>query len=472
MIAANQFFPFDAAGPRSVQADFSGGHLSSDGGALLLRQIDVNLGICSSLAGCFNDRRQPELIDHSVRELIAQRVHGLALGYEDLNDHNTLRLDPLLAVVAGKTDPLGQNRRQDIGHALAGASTLNRLELSNNVTDRYHKISHDPEKIQQTLLEVALRCLPKHAAELILDLDCMGHLVHGLQEGRHFNAYYDGYCYQPLYVACGRVVLWAQVRTADHDPKEDVIAALKKIIPAIRKRSPRTRILVRGDSGFCREELMAFCEGEPRVYYLLGLAKNAVLIGRIDRQLFWAAARRCLTGQANTREFSEFEYRTLKTWSRGRRVIAKAEVTAQGPNPRFVVTSLPAQGFGEGALDALTIYEQQYCPRGEMENLLKQQVLDLEADRMSTHYLASNQLRLWLATFGYLMMERLRALTLQDTQLADATAGTIRVKLLKVAAAVKVSVRRVYVQLCSAFPLQELFRLCAKRLQTAAWASG
>jgi hypothetical protein len=472
MTAASQSLLFADAGVRSVQADFSGGHLSSDGGALLARQIDVNLGICSSLALCFDDRRDPELIDHSVRELIAQRVHGLVLGYEDLNDHQTLRLDPLLAVVAGKTDPLGENRLQDKGHPLAAPSTLNRLELSNNKTDRYHKISHDPSKIEQTLLRTAVRCLPKHAQEIILDLDGMGHLLHGLQEGRHFNAYYNGYCYQPLYVACGRVVLWAQLRTGDHDPKEDVLAALKKIIPALRQRSPKARIIVRADSGFCREELMAFCEGQPQVYYVLGLAKNPALVGRIEQPLFWAAARRCLTGQASVREFSEFEYQTRQSWTRPRRVAAKAEVMAQGSNPRFVVTSLPAQGWGQGALGAQEIYEQQYCPRGEMENILKQQVLDLEADRMSTHYLASNQLRLWLATFAYLIIERLRALTLQGTELADATAGTIRVKLFKVAAAVKVSVRRVYVQLCGAFPLQGLFGLCAKRLPSAAWETG
>lgn len=471
MLPVNQSLLFDDLGPRRVQADFSGGHLSSDGGILLVRQIDRGLGLSRALAGCFHDTRKQVFVDHSVEELLAQRLHGLALGYEDLNDHDTLRLDPLLAVAAGKNDPLGQDRLHDQSCALAASSTLNRLELSNNKTTRYHKLSHDPRKIEQVLLEMSVRCLPKHAPEIILDLDGMGHLLHGLQEGRHFSAYYDGYCYQPLYVVCGAIPLWTQLRTGDCDSKEDVLAALKKIIPVIRKRCRKARILIRGDSGFCREELMAFCEGQKQVYYVLGLAKNSVLVQRVEQSLFWAAARRCLTGQG-CREFNEFEYETVRSWSRLRRVVAKAEVTVEGANPRFVVTNLPQRGFESGALSAQRVYEEVYCARGNMENVLKQQVLDLEADRMSTHYLASNQLRLWLATFAYLLMERLRALTLQGTELAQATAGTIRVRLLKVAAAVKVSVRRVYVQFCSAFPMQQVFTLCLKRLKAIAWQTG
>ncbi len=471
MFAANQSLLFDDLGPRRVQADFSGGHLSSDGGVLLLRQIDRGLGLSRALAQCFQDTRNQVFVDHAVEELLAQRLEGLALGYEDLNDHDTLRLDPLLAVAAGKKDPLGQDRMHDKSCALAASSTLNRLELSNNKTTRYHKISHDPAKIEQVLLNTSVRCLPKHAPEIILDLDGMGHLLHGLQEGRHFSAYYDGYCYQPLYVVCGAIPLWTQLRTGQCDPKQDVLAALKKIIPVIRKRCRKARILIRGDSGFCREELMTFCEGQKGVYYVLGLAKNSVLVQRVEDSLFWAAARRCLTGQA-CREFSEFEYETVRSWSCLRRVVAKAEVTMEGANPRFVVTNLPERGFGSGVLSGQKVYEEVYCARGNMENVLKQQVLDLAADRMSTHHLASNQLRLWLTTFAYLLMERLRALTLQGTELAQATAGTIRVRLLKVAAAVNVSVRRVYVQFCSAFPMQEVFALCLKRLKTIAWQTG
>jgi hypothetical protein len=472
MLAFNQPLLFDDLGTRRLQADFSGGHLSSDGGALLLRQIDRGLGISRALAQCFQDERNPLLIDHSLPELIAQRLLTMALGYEDLNDHDTLRLDPLLAVAAGKADPLGMDRLQDKGVALASPSTLNRLEMSNNKETRYHKISHDPQQIEQTLLKLAVRCLPKDAEEIILDLDSMGHLLHGLQEGRHFSAYYDGYCYQPLYVVCGAVPLWVQLRTGACDPKDDVLAALKHIIPAIRKRCRKARMLIRADSGFCREELMAFCEGQQGIYYVLGLSKNPVLVRRLERPLFWAAARRCLTGQSSSREFIEFEYQTQTTWSRLRRVVAKAEVTAAGPNPRFIVSNLPLEGFGSQELGPQMMYEEVYCARGNMENVLKQQVLDLQADRLSTHHLASNQLRLWLATFAYLMLERMRALTLQGTELASATAGTIRVRLLKVAAVVKVSVRRVYVQYCTAFPMQEVFALCLKRLKAMAWETG
>src|ERR1017187_3979568 len=303
MLAANQSLPFDDLGARQVQADFSGGHLSSDGGVLLLRQVDQGLGLSRALAQCFKDTRQQVFVDHSVEELLAQRLHALALGYEDLNDHDTLRLDPLLAVAAGKEDPLGLDRLHDKSCALAGSSTLNRLELSNNKSTRYHKISHDPRQIEQLLLKMSVRCLPKRAKEIVLDLDAMGHLLHGLQEGRHFSAYYDGYCYQPLYIVCGSLPLWTQLRTGEADAKTDVVAALQQIIPAIRQRCRKARVLVRGDSGFCREELMAFCEAQPGVYYVLGLGKNSVLVERVQRGLFWAAARSCLTGQAS-REFS------------------------------------------------------------------------------------------------------------------------------------------------------------------------
>ena len=409
----SQTLLFQDLGSRNVVADFSEGHLSGDGGVLLLRQIDQGLGVSRAVAQCFHDQRDQRYVDHGLEELIAQRLHALALGYEDLNDHATLRLDPLLAVAAGKTDPFGMDRLQDKGHALAAPSTLNRLELSNSKSTRYHKLSHDPLQVRDTLLKLAVRCLPKHSKEIILDLDLMGHLVHGLQEGRHFSAYYDGYCYQPLYVACGSVVMWAQLRIGDTDAKEDVIAVLQQIIPALRQRCPRARIVVRGDSGFCREELMSFCESQGQVYYVLGLAKNPVLVERVQWSLTAAEAKRCLCGLSSAGEFSEFEYQTNKSWSRARRVVAKAEVTAQGANPRFVVTSLPASGFKDpesaDGFDSTRLYEEVYCARGDMENVLKQQVLDLQADRMSTHHTASNQLRLWLATLAYLLLERLRS---------------------------------------------------------------
>jgi hypothetical protein len=468
---------FQDLGLRHVVADFSGGTLSSDGGALLLRQVDINLGLTQSLAQCFHDSREQVYVDHSVRQLLAQRVYGLALGYEDLNDHQRLRLDPLLAAACEKPDPLGQDRFNPAhrGIALAGVSTLNRLELSNNKSTRSHKLSHDPSRIEACLLHMGVRCLPKHAEEIVVDLDAMGHRLHGMQEGRHYRAYYDEYCYLPLYVFVGDIPLWAQLRTADKDAADGVVEALEKIVAAIRSRCRRARIIVRGDSGFCREEIMAWCESH-QVYYVLGLAKNPVLVERLGPALANAQIRWCLSGAANVREFVEFEYQTIKSWSRARRVIGKAEVTAQGSNPRFIITNLSAHGFpgdeDKSRFLPTRLYEELYCARGEMENMLKQQTLDLRADRMSTHYLASNQLRLWLATLAYLLLERMRALGLAGTDLAQATAGSLRLKLLKVAGQVRVSVRRVHVQLSSAYPMQALFRLCHRRLMALTPASG
>ena len=470
---------FQDLGSRKVVADFSGGTLSSDGGVLLLRQADASLGLTHRLAQCFQDGRAQVYVDHSVRQLVAQRTYGLALGYEDLNDHEWLRLDPLLATACDKRDPLGQDRFNPAhrGVALAGASTLNRLELSNNKSTRAHKLRHDPRQIEECLLQMGVRCLPKRAEEIVVDLDAMGHRLHGMQEGRHFSAYYGDYCYLPLYVFVGDFPLWAQLRTSDKGGADGVVAALEKIIPAIRQRCRRARIIVRGDSGFCREEILAWCEGQKDVYYCLGLAKNSVVVERLGPALAAAQMRWCLCGAANVREFTEFEYQTIRgSWSRPRRVIGKAEVTAQGANPRFVVTNLPAHRFkGDEDKTRFTparLYEELYCARGEMENVLKQQTLDLQADRMSTHYLASNQLRLWLAALAYLLLERVRTFGLAGTELAQATVGSVRLKLLKVAAQVRVSVRRVYVQLSTAYPLQTLFRLCHRRLMALAAASG
>jgi hypothetical protein len=468
---------FQELGSRKVVADFSGGTLSSDGGVLLLRQVDQRLGLSRTLAACFEDKRDLRYADHRVEELVAQRLLGLALGYEDLNDHDQLRLDPLLAVACQKRDPQGLDRLHQKGIALAGASTLNRLELSNAKTTRYHKLSHDPGKVQDCLLQMGVRCLPKHAQELVIDLDAMGYLLHGLQEGRHFRAYYDHYCYLPLYAFVGDIPLWAQLRTGDQDGAAGVVAALEQMVAAIRKRCRRVRIIVRADSGFCREEILAWCERQtPVVHYCVGLQKNSALIDRLMPTLAQARARRCLTAAPSVRAFTEFEYQTCKSWSRPRRVIGKAEVMEAGDNPRFIVTNLPVQGFKKDQdrtrFCPARLYEELYCGRGEMENRLKQQVLDLESDRMSTHYLASNQLRLWFATLAYLLLERMRAWGLRGTELERSTVGSVRLKLLKVAAQVSVSVRRVYVQLSSAYPLQALFRLCHRRLMALAPATG
>ena len=467
---------FQDLGARQVVADFSGGTLSNDGGVLLLREVDGQLGLTPALAECFGDLRQQVFVDPTVRQLLAQRIYGLALGYEDLNDHEQLRRDPLLATACDKVDPLGQDRfnPQHRGRALAGAATLNRLELSNNRDTRCHKLPHDPAKVANCLLQMGVRCLPKYAAELVIDLDAMGHLVHGEQEGRNFNAYYGDFCYLPLDVFVGNIPLWAQLRTSDQDASAGVVPALAQIVAALRQRGRRARIIVRGDSGFCREEIMAWCEAAG-VFYCLGLAKNCVLIEHLGPALAEARGRHCLCA-ASVRAFGEFNYQTKQTWTRARRVIGKAEVSLLGDNPRFVVTNLPAKGFarakGRGRFLPARLYEELYCARGAMENQLKQQTLDLQADRLSTHYLASNQLRWWLAAFAYLLLERLRTRGLAGTDWARATVGSVRVRLLKVAAQVRVSVRRVYVQMNSAYAWQERFRRCHERLLALRAASG
>lgn len=451
-------------------ADFTGGALSSDGGVLLVRQVDRGLGLTRQLAGCFTDHRDSRWVDHSVQELLAQRIYAVALGYEDLNDHDRLRLDPLLAAACEKIDPLGQNRvlPQFRGAALAAPSTLNRLELSNHRRSRAHKITHNPERVAACLLEMGVRCLPRGSQEVVLDLDATGAVVHGQQEGRFFSGYYDEYCYLPLYIVCGNVPLVAKLRTADQDAAAGAVEALSPVLTAVRQRCPQARIVVRGDSGFAREELMALCESLPGVYYCFGLAQNARLLERIHEAMVTARMRQILCGGAATREFIEFSYQTLHTWSRTRRVIAKAEVTAQGENPRFVVTNLPAEGFADeadpGRFAPDRLYAEFYCARGQMENVLKQQLLDLKADRLSTHYLGSNQLRLWIGTMAYLLLDRLRTWGLAKTELAQATVGSVRLKLLKMAAQVTISVRRVYIQMSSACPTQEIFRRCAHAL--------
>src|SRR6516162_9945076 len=410
---------------------------------LFLRQIDEGLGISRSLARCFDDARNPLFIEHSVRELVAQRLLGMAAGYEDLNDHNLLRLDPLFAVTVGKEDPLGSGRApQDQGKALASASTLNRLELGNNKNTRCHKISADHEAIEDDLLRMGVRCLPKHSLEVVIDLDTTDDPLHGHQEGRFFHGFYGCYCYLPLFAFAGSVRLWAQLRTGDGDAARGAVDALKKIVSAVRKRCPKARIILRADGGFCREELMAWCETQqPAVYYCLGRARNSRLGELIDEKFARIRESAILCGGV-ARGFTEFQYQTLKSWTRSRRVIAKVEVLQDKDNPRFIVTNLPAEGFEDQQQSAdrfcaQKCYEDFYCARGDMENQIKQQYLDLEADRTSSHWL--------------------RTLALQGTELANATAGTIRQRLLKIGALVRVSTRRVYVRLASAFPLQNLF---------------
>ena len=475
-----QTFGFQQLGSRRVEADFTGGHLSSDGGVLLLSEVDRACALCEKLAACFTDFREQDYVEHALPVLLRQRILGLALGYEDINDHEKLRLDPLLATACGRADVLGEERTQaiDKGKPLAGKSTLNRLELgAQEINARTKKIQAHPELIEALLLREGVNAIPRKSEVIILDFDATDDRIHGNQEGRFYHGYYGDYCYLPLYCFCGDIPLWAQLRTSDRDGSDGTLEALQKIIPAIRERfGKHTQILVRADSGFCREALMAWIEAQDNMSYVIGLARNQRLEALLSPS-FWESAAQLdeemvlcakaagatappeLPGTART--FAELRYRTLKTWSRERRVIGKAELVEGKQNPRYIVTSIsgeeawakPHGWFQSGQ----SLYEQCYCARGDAENRIKEQQLDMFADRTSTAYKSSNQLRLWLSTFAYMLMRQLRATALAGTKLAKATVGTIRLQLMKIAAQVTVSVRRVYVRLCSASPMQAIF---------------
>src|ERR1700678_634696 len=402
-------------------ADFSGGFLSSDGGVLLLRQVDRSIGLTRGLAKCFADRRDQRFVEHGAEQLVAQRIYGLVLGYEDLNDHADLRRDPLLAVAADKVDPLGMDRRldSDKGRALAAPATLQRLESAvDHPGSRYHKIGACVEKMHTYLLEAGVRTLSKGAKEVIIDLDATDSRLHGHQEGRFFHGYYGDYCYLPLLIYIGSVAVGARLRPANKDAADGAVAALEPIVAAVRRRCPKARIIIRGDSGFCREELMGWCERQ-HVSYCLGLARNSRLQEALQPTMTRARQSAALCG-GHTRQFTEFLYRTLQTWSRSRRVIGKAEVLGDKDNPRFVVTNLSREDYAPQ-----TLYEDLYCARGQMENAIKEHQLDLFGERLSCAGFAANQVRLLLASFAHLLVERLRAIGLQGTELAQATAGTI-----------------------------------------------
>ena len=450
-----ELFEFAPVDGRRVVASFDGGAITSDAGALLLGQTDRAIGLTERFAACFSDRRTPELIEHQVSTLVMQRVIGIALGYEDLNDHDHLRCDPVLAVLAGKLEA----QRTDCA-PLAGKSTLNRLELSREAPTRYHKVSHDPAAIETLFVELFLDAHGKAPKQIILDLDATDDPLHGEQEGRYFHGYYDCYCYLPLYVFCGRHLLAAKLRRANAEAAAGAVAEIARIVAQIRRRWRRTRILLRGDSGFAREDLMAWCEANS-VDYVFGLARNERLEKAIIAELITATIDSIRTGRP-ARCFKDFSYTTRGSWSRERRVIGKAEVTANEANPRFIVTSLkPAE------IAARPLYEKIYCARGEMENRIKECQLDLFADRTSSATMRANQLRLWFASMAYVLLCALRRIGLAHTQFAEATCGTIRLKLLKLGALVRVSVRRIKVAMASACPWQDEFALAHARLRNA-----
>jgi len=437
-------------------ARFDGGRITSDAGALLLRETERVTGILRQFAGCFTDHRDPDLIEHSVHDLIAQRVYALCLGYEDLNDHDALRHDPLLAVLVGKEDPLGEDRprARDKGKALAGKSTLNRLELTPiraNRDSRYKKITADRRAMQDLLVKFFLDSHMTPPEEIVLDLDATDDPLHGHQAGRFFHGYYDCYCYLPLYIFCGDHLLCAKLRPSNIDGSAGALKELQRLVAAIRARWPKVRIKVRADSGFCREHIMRWCE-ESGVDYVLGLSKNARLEGQIVSELAQAKEQFEQTRQP-VRMFKEFNYQTRESWSRERRVIAKAEHLDKGANPRFIVTSLSSED-GE----ARSLYEDVYCARGDMENRIKEQQLCLFADRTSCATMRANELRLLLSSVAYVLMTALQRLGLKDTALEAAQCDTIRLKLLKIGAQIRVSVRKVWVSLAESFPYRAVFQ--------------
>ena len=441
---------------RQVVANFNGGNICSDAGGLLLRQTEEATGIIKKFAACFTDHRDTDLIEHSVEELLAQRIYALALGYEDLNDHDELRSEPLLAVLVGKHDPTGKNRlrQRDKGKALAGKSTLNRLELSPvgaNKNSRYKKITVDRHAVDDFFIEVFLDSYSQAPSEIVLDLDATDDPLHGHQAGRFFHGYYKSYCYLPLYIFCGEHLLCARLRPSDIDACAGSVKELARIVSKIRTRWPETRIVIRADSGFCRERIMAWCELN-NVDYVLGLAKNQRLKREVAAELEQAGAIYRQSHQP-ARVFKDFSYKTLESWSRPRRVVGKAEYLDKGENPRFVVTSL-----SDEQVDARTLYEQIYCTRGDMENRIKEQQLWLFADRTSCATMRANQLRLWLSSVAYTLMQALRRLGLKGTKLAKAQCGTIRLKLLKIGAHIRVTVRKVWVSLSESYPYRQLFR--------------
>jgi hypothetical protein len=454
---SRDLFGYEVVEGRQVVAAFDGGQVTSDAGALLLGGADRALGLVRRLARCFTDGRAPELVEHTVETMLMQRICGIALGYEDLVDHDQLRHDPVLATLAGKLEA----RRRDCA-PLAGKSTLNRLEHAPLAPSCYHKIGHDGAAIEGLFVDLFLEAHKTPPGEIILDLDATDDPLHGHQEGRFFHGYYDCYCYLPLYVFCGRHLLAAKLRRSNTDASAGAVEEVARIIEQIRARWPRVKIMLRADSGFARDELMAWCEANA-VDYVFGLARNERLVSAIADDLAAAELESLAQGRP-ARRFADFAWRTLDSWSRTRRVVAKAEHLPKGANPRFVVTSLPAC-----ARDARSLYEDVYCARGEVENRIKEQQLDLFADRTSAATLRANQLRLWFASFAYVLLEALRRIGLRHTQFATATCGTIRLKLLKIGAQVRRSARRIKVAMASAFPYQAEYHLAYLYLKRAAF---
>jgi Transposase DDE domain group 1 len=426
-------FQFPACQRRKVEASFTGGDITSDGGVLLLQQIDHRLGLCEAVARALTDPRRRASCDHDALSLLRQRVYALAQGYEDLNDHTTLRQDLAVQTALGRD----QN--------LASAATLCRWE---NRADRQTAVA-----MHQVLIEQFMASFKQPPKKLILDFDATDDVVHGQQEGRFFHGYYDHYCFLPLYVFCGNQLLVSYLRPSKIDGAKHAWAILALLVKRLREAWPQVRIIFRGDSGFCRWKMLSWCE-RNNIGYIVGLAKNARL-NALTATLQREAADCCAASGNPVRWFTDLHY-AAASWNRQRRVIAKLEHSARGGNPRYVVTNL------EGGVQSL--YEKLYCARGEMENRIKEQQLDLFADRTSCHRWWPNQFRLLLSSLAYTLLEAIRRLALQGTELARAYVGTLRLKLLKIGAVVLRNSRRIRFLLASACPYQRLFFLVAARL--------
>jgi len=444
-------FEFTTRGSREIVAEFSGGTMTSDAGGVLLQETDTRLNLLTRFSQCFLDKRNPVLIEHTVEQMVRQRVYGLALGYEDLNDHEQLRQDPLLRVLAGKPAPDQE--------ALAGKSTLNRMELGTGEADRYKKITFWRDGIDELLVDVFVESQAAAPEQIVLDIDTTDMAIHGQQEGRFYHGYYDHYCYLPLYIFAGEHVLCARLRPSNIGPSVGSVKEITRIVERIRACWPEVRIVLRGDSGFSRDDLMSWCE-QNQVDYVFGLARNKRLEALIAESLA-DAEKQFQATQQPARIFVEFEHETLSgTWSRKRRVVAKAEHIDGKSNPRFVVTSLNSERW-----QAQNLYEELYCARGDMENRIKEQ-FSLYADRVSASTMRANQLRMYLSVMAYTLMSGLRRLGLKATQLAAAQVETIRLRLLKIGARVRVTVRKIWVEMASSYPYQTLFGQVIQQLRS------
>ena len=447
---------------RDVIAKFDGGNITSDAGALLLREVEKRTHILKRLSQCFKDYRNPDRIEHSVEELVKQRVYGISMGYEDLNDHEILRNDPLLGLLCDKEDPSGLNRqrKRDKGKATAGKSTLNRFELtpkSEDCISRYKKIVAFPDKMDDLLVTLFIESYERPPEKIILDLDATDDPIHGSQEGRFFHGYYKHYCYLPLYIFCGEQLLCSRLRTANRDVSDGSIEELERIVKPLREVWPHTHIIIRGDSGFCRHAIMNWCETND-VDYVLGLAKNQRLKNSIAEEMEEAKKLYEETGYA-ARVFKDFRYQTLKSWSKERRVVGKAEYLNKGGNPRFIVTSLKQESW-----EASYLYERLYCARGDMENRIKEQQLYLFADRTSTAMIRSNQLRLYFSSFAYVLMQWLRQFALKGTKMAKSQCSTMRLHLFKIGAQIRLSVRKVWISISQGYPFVSVLKTVLARL--------